>query len=114
METNTKKIVEKAKKEIIIIDNYVSKDLLKKISTIDKNIIIVTKNMNIELIEKYQKQYNNLKIIQSQEFHDRFIVIDRKKLYSCGASLKDLGKGCFAINEIRSSEIIQNILKKIF
>ena len=47
-------------------------------------------------------------------FHDRFIIIDRKKLYSCGSSFKDLGKKCFAINEIDSKELTNNLLNKIF
>lgn len=75
--------------------------------------IIVSKNMDQELIDKYQKQYNNLTIVRNDEFHDRFIIIDRSKLYSCGASFKDLGKKCFAINEISSKEIIDNLLLKI-
>ena len=75
--------------------------------------IIVSKNMDQELIDKYQKLDNNNTIVRNDEFHDRFIIIDRSKLYSCGASFKDLGKKCFAINEISSKEIIDNLLLKI-
>lgn len=41
-----------------------------------------------------------LKIVKTNKFHDRFIIIDSKDLYHCGASLKDLGKKCFGINKI--------------
>ena len=37
------------------------------------------------------------------------IVIDNKELYHCGASLKDLGKKCFAISKIEDIEYIEKI-----
>ena len=44
--------------------------------------------------------------------HDRFMIIDKKVLYHIGASLKDLGKKCFAF-EILDSSFIPDILKNI-
>lgn len=107
-------IFETAQEEIIIIDNYAGKELLKILSKINKKIIIVSKNINEELIKKYKSEYNNIEFKNIDIFHDRFIIIDKKKLYSCGASFKDLGKKCFAINEIDSKETIDNLLNKIF
>lgn len=46
-------------------------------------------------------------------FHDRFIIIDKKILYHCGASFKDLGKKCFAITKMEDKEILENLLVKI-
>lgn len=107
-------IFETAQEEIIIIDNYAGKELLKILSKINKKIIIVSKNINEELIKKYKSEYNNIEFKNIDIFHDRFIIIDKKKLYSCGASFKDLGKKCFAINEMDSKETIDNLLNKIF
>ena len=45
-------------------------------------------------------QYKNVELIINNTFHDRFIIIDRKVLYHCGASFKDLGKQCFEISKI--------------
>ena len=106
-------ILNQAKKEIIIIDNYAGKELLDILKDIDKKIIIISSNINQILKKKYEKQYTNVTFINSEEFHDRFIIIDRKKLYSCGASFKDLGKKCFAINEIESNDLLDNLLSKI-
>ncbi len=53
------------------------------------------------------------KFISINGFHDRFIIIDNKELYHCGASLKDLGKKCFGINKIEGIEFIENINKII-
>ncbi len=99
-----------AKKEIIIIDNYADKELLNILKEVNKRIIIVSKNIDDILKKKYKSQYSNIEFINNNSFHDRFIIIDRKKLYSCGASFKDAGKKCFAINEIIDNFYITKIL----
>ena len=109
-------IFNEAKKEIIIIDNYADKSILDMITNLNVKVIIVTKKFNLlkDLdIKKYNKQYHNLKVIYSDKFHDRFIIIDKKVLYHSGASYKDLGNKCFAINKIEDNEYLKNILKKI-
>ena len=85
-----------ATKNIIIIDNNIDKKFLDLCSKIKINIIIYTKVIDKETLEKYNKQYNNVKIKFSNKYHDRFIIIDNKILYHCGASFKDLGKNVFA------------------
>ena len=97
--------------EIIIIDNYAGKELLDLLKKIDKKIIIVSKNISEALKEKYESQYDNVTFINNNSFHDRFIIIDKNKLYSCGASFKDLGKKCFAINEFKERFYLNEILK---
>ena len=109
-------IFNEAKKEIIIIDNYADKSILDMITNLNVKVIIVTKKFNLLKdidIKKYNKQYHNLKVIYSDKFHDRFIIIDRTDLYHSGASYKDLGNKCFAINKIEDNEYLKNILKKI-
>ena len=103
-------ILNKATDEIIIIDNYAGKELLDLLKKIDKKIIIVSKNIGDTLKEKYESQYANITFTNNDSFHDRFVIIDRCKLYSCGASFKDLGKKCFAINEIKIKECTMFIL----
>ena len=97
-------------KNIIIIDNYISKELLDILSKTNKKITIYTKNIDNNLIDKYNSQYHNVTIKINNSFHDRFIIIDNKVLYHCGASFKDLGKKCFAINKIEDKEILCSIL----
>lgn len=65
-------------------------------------VILTSQNSNISQlnITKFNKQYSTLKVAITNKFHDRFIVIDNQELYHCGASLKDLGKKCFAISKI--------------
>ncbi len=106
-------ILNQSKKEIIIIDNYASKELFDIIKDINKNITIITKNIDEILIKKYKKQYNNINIIKSDIFHDRFIIIDNEILYHSGASFKDLGNKCFAINKIIDKDILNKLLLEI-
>ena len=102
-----------AKKEIIIIDNYAGKELLDILKEIDKKIIIISKNIDETLKNKYKSQYTNVTFINNNSFHDRFVIMDKKILYSCGASFKDLGKKCFAINKIETEIFLEKILETI-
>jgi len=102
-----------SKKSIAIIDNYISKELLDVLCKTNKQIIVYTKNIDKNLINKYQSQYNNLTIKINNTFHDRFIIIDDTTLYHCGASFKDLGKKCFAINKIDNLEMIKDIKRHL-
>ena len=103
-------IFNSSNKSIVIIDNYISKSLLDVLSKTNKKITIYTKNIDNNLINKYNSQYHNVTIKINNSFHDRFIIIDNKILYHCGASFKDLGKKCFAINKIDDKEILYSIL----
>ena len=71
------------------------------------------KEIDKETFEKYNKQYNNVKVKFSSKYHDRFIMIDNKILYHCGASFKDLGKKCFCISKIENDTILESLLKVI-
>ena len=107
-------IIKTAKSKILIIDNYIDDSILKMLTKKNKEIevvILTSQNSNIRKIDvqKFNKQYGTLKLAYTKKFHDRFIVIDNKDLYHIGASLKDLGKKCFAISKIEDGEYIEKI-----
>ena len=110
-------IIKKAENKITIIDNYIDDSILKMLSKKQDNVnvIILTSNksniQNID-IQKFNKQYPTIKLAHTNAFHDRFIIIDEKELYHLGASIKDLGKKCFAINKIENEEIIK-VMKNV-
>ena len=52
-------------------------------------------------------QYPKLAVRYSETFHDRFLIIDDRELYLIGASLKDLGKKCFAFTKLDAGEILR-------
>ena len=107
-------IIKKAKQKILIIDNYINDNILKMLSKKNKDVevvILTSQNSNLNKLDinKFNKQYSTLKVLTTNKFHDRFIVVDNKELYHVGASLKDLGKKCFAISKIEDTEYIQKL-----
>ena len=107
-------ILKKAYKKITIIDNYIDDSILKMLTKKNKNVevvIITSEKSNIENIDikKFNKEYPTLKVAKTNKYHDRFIIIDNKELYHCGASIKDLGKKCFGINKIEDISIINKL-----
>ena len=108
-----RKIFEKAEESIVIIDNYVDKNILDILSKTSRNVTLITNKYNNVDYEKYKEQYNNIAIVVNNSFHDRFIILDKKVLYHSGASFKDLGKKCFAITKIESKEILDSLLDKL-
>ena len=109
-------IIKRAKTKILIIDNYIDDSILKMLSKKNESVevvILTSQNCNLNKLDisKFNKQYPSLKISYTNKFHDRFIVIDNKELYHCGASLKDLGKKCFAISKIEDMEYIEKMSK---
>ena len=106
-------ILNKAKKEIIIIDNYAGKELFDITKDIKVNIKIYTKNIDEISKKKYMQEYSNIDIITPDIFHDRFIILDNKELYNLGSSLKDIGKKCTSINRIEDSTILKELISRL-
>lgn len=108
-------ILNEAKKEIIIIDTYADKSVLDIVSSINKNVILVTSNRKLKDIdiEKYNEQYNNLKVIFTNNFHDRYIILDKNKVYNLGISINHFGNKVAGINLIEEQEVKNVIIKLV-
>lgn len=109
-------IMSSAKKELIIIDNYADKsvlDMISRISVTTKLIVKSPSNLTAIDVKKYQEQYNNLKIIYSNIFHDRYLILDETIIYHCGASLNKAGSKIFSINKLEEKEIKDALIIKI-
>jgi len=107
-------IIKTAKSKILIIDNYIDDSILEMLTKKNKNVkvVILTSDKSNILkldIKKFNKEYPVLEVAKTDKFHDRFIIIDDKNLYHIGASLKDLGKKCFAISKIEDTEYIEKL-----
>ncbi|MBQ3475089.1 MAG: ORF6N domain-containing protein [Bacilli bacterium] len=99
--------------ELIIIDNYANKELLDIVSNYCNKVIIISKNIDEILIRKYNSQYNNVTFINNDSFHDRFLIIDRKEIYTIGSSIKDIGKKTTCINKIEDEKELNKILEQV-
>ena len=111
-------IIKRAESKILIIDNYIDDSILEMLSKKKKGVevvILTSNNSNILKldVQKFNREYPVLKIAKTDRFHDRFIIIDNKELYHCGASLKDLGKKCFGINRIDDVDYIESLRKNV-
>jgi len=107
-------ILKQAKESIILIDNYLDKNILDVISLLNIKVTVITSEYNKYDVDKYNEQYGNIEILYNKKFHDRFIILDYETLYHCGASFKNLGKKCFAINKINNQMILQDLIKSIY
>ena len=111
-------IVEKAAKELILIDNYVDINTLNILSKKkeDVKILIVTSgggNLTDRDVVKFNAQYPKLTAKISKDFHDRFLIIDRKEVYHIGASIKDAGKKSFGITKLEDEDLTKSLLDRV-
>jgi len=108
-------LIKSAKISITLIDGYIDNTTLIMLSNNEEaNITLISHIFSKQLkldIEKYNKQYRPLKTISDKTFHDRYLIIDKTKVYSIGASLKDVGHRTFNIN-LMSDFCEDDILKK--
>ncbi|SMD46370.1 ORF6N domain-containing protein [Aquiflexum balticum DSM 16537] len=90
-------LIKRAKKEIILIDNYIDESVLTLLSKRQKDVTAtiytksISKTFQLDL-DKHHAQYPELQVRTFAQCHDRFLLIDQSDLYQIGASLKDLGK----------------------
>jgi hypothetical protein len=96
------KLIKQANKSLILVDNYIDENTLLLLSKRKKGVscTIHTRlkaTLKIDL-EKHNKQYPAINLVENRSSHDRFLIIDNSELYHLGASLKDLGNKCFAFS----------------
>jgi hypothetical protein len=112
-------IIKTAKKEIILIDGYVDLSVLERLSVKQKNVLVkIYTHQKAELrqidVDQFNQQYPSASMDYTKKIHDRFLIIDNKELYHIGASLKDLGKQCFAFDKMDDPKtLIPAILKNL-
>ena len=105
-----------AKESVTIIDNYIDNSVLIHLTEVKKNVKvkILTRSISPKLkqdIKKFEDQYFSLTLKVVKNYHDRFIIIDKKEVYHIGASLKDLGKKLFGFSKMDKTAL--NVLSLI-
>ncbi|MFT6138660.1 MAG: hypothetical protein ACJAUJ_001755, partial [Salibacteraceae bacterium] len=111
------KIIRSAKKNIVLIDNYIDENAMTHLAKKDKGVQVhlLTKSISKQLkldIQKANEQYGNFEAKPFAQSHDRFLIIDDKEVYHLGASLKDLGKKWFAFSKMEAKSV-ESILNAI-
>jgi len=107
------KIIRSARKNIVLIDNYIDESTLTHLSKKARaaKVLLLTKTISKQLIldvKKANAQYGHFEIKPFNRSHDRFLIVDGQEVYHLGASLKDLGRKWFAFSKMdkRSVETI--------
>ncbi len=116
--TKFQELIKSAKKEIILIDNYIDLTVLDQLTAKNTGVDVIiytqpktpVKKLDID---KFNAQYPTLAIKHTNTMHDRFLIIDNTEIYHIGASLKDLGKKCFGFTRLEDARWIKTVLNAL-
>jgi hypothetical protein len=111
----TSRIIRSAKKNIVLIDNYIDESTFIHLSKKQNgvSVIILSKSTTNQLqldMKKANEQYGGFELKPFNKSHDRFLIIDHNEVYHLGASLKDLGKKWFAFSKL-DKQMVPGILQ---
>lgn len=113
-------IYQSAKESIIIVDDYISNTTIDLLKGVKSNVIIhiCSDNVNklsqsiIEEISSEAKIRINMHKTKDL-FHDRYIVIDDRVIYSSGPSSKDAGNKIGSIHEFMNEDVKKSLISLI-
>jgi hypothetical protein len=108
-------LIKQANKSLVLVDNYVDETTLLLLSKRKKQVscTVYTRSHAILKIdiEKHNRQYPAINIVENRSSHDRFLILDEIQLFHIGASLKDLGNKCFAFS--RMDDVLPELTTKL-
>ena len=102
------KLVRKAARRIVLIDNYIDDTVLTILSKREDGVEAtiytgkVSKQLQLD-IDKHNAQYPPITVRTFSKAHDRFLIIDQT-VYLIGASIKDLGKKWFGFTLLENTD----------
>jgi hypothetical protein len=107
-----RKLFQKAKASITVVDPYLDSSVLIALGTISTSslkILLLTYKLPSDFPQearKFHAQHTNfiLEARRSKEFHDRFIVLDNDECWHVGCSIKDAGSKAFMLSKIEDQE----------
>ena len=110
-------LVSRAKRSLILVDNWATPETLDLFAKKRKGVkvtIFTSEHFKKKAphhsisdadIATFNAQYPKLAVRYTEKFHDRFLIVDDRELYLIGASLKDLGRKCFAFTKLDPAAI---------
>ncbi len=110
-------LIMKADRSIVLIDGYIDVVTLNILAKKKDQVSVLAytypgARITNQDISNFNAQYPTLEIKRSTVFHDRFLILDEKEGYHIGASIKDAGKKCFAINRIEDIGVIRDVIQR--
>lgn len=113
-------IVKQASTDIMIVDPYVDDSLWILLTNIPAacKICVLTQTMKADFTleaKKFTAQHkNSVEVRTTSAYHDRFVIVDNKRCFHLGASIKDAGNKTFAMSEMSRPAIVRAALDDIF
>ena len=121
------KIYRRAKRKLMIIDDYISTKTLQHLMHAKPavKITVISDNagwnpLRLKEYKDFQKEYparNVTFITTANKAHDRYIILDHNtkdmKIYHCGASSKDAGKKITTITQIKDMSGYKDMIKEL-
>ncbi len=113
-------IMNRSKSSLMIIDSYIDQSLYTYIKSLNPNITfrILTnedhlKPIFLQITKELQKEGWNIRVRSSSDYHDRYVIVDDKEIWSIGASIKDAGNKEHTIGKINDFEEMETINKGV-
>lgn len=111
-------LMKKANESLVLIDAYCDSKAFTFIKNKKDNVLMTIytskkSKLTDEEIEIFKQQYGDIEIKINNDFHDRYLIIDRKECYSLGASLNRMGSGFFSILPVEPQKLIDCILELV-
>jgi hypothetical protein len=101
-----RRVISQATGEVVIVDSWVDHTLWTLLTNAvpTARIRILTENMKGDFLlegKKFIAQHGQpVEVRQTSTYHDRFIIVDRKRPFHLGASIKDAGNKASMMSEI--------------
>jgi hypothetical protein len=112
-------MVKQASTDITIVDPYVDDSLWALLTNVPANckICVLTQIMKADFrleAKKFIAQHKSLVEVRTTAiYHDRFVILDNKRCFHLGASIKDAGNKAFVMSEMRRPAIVRAALDDI-
>lgn len=112
-------IVQAAKTELLIVDTYIDETLwglLKNVThSVDIRVLTMKAKADFSLEARHfiAQHGGHVHARVTNNYHDRFLVIDRKTVWHLGASIKDAGRKAFALTQFERSSIRDSVISDI-
>lgn len=107
-----------AKKSLDVLDPYIGPELLERLDDagVDAKLRLLT-GKKARLSESYFaafKKYGSveLRVLEEDKLHDRFIIVDGNTAYHVGHSIKDLGKKDTNVSAVKDIGPLKSLFEK--
>ena len=104
-------LIRSAKESIVLIDNYADDSVLTQLTKRAPGVSVIlgvshiTDAFRLD-IERHNRQYPPVQVMEISGVHDRFLLLDNSRLYTFGASFKDLGKKLFCFSLMENPAVV--------